>query len=145
MSCIGLSSQPFLLLHENMLVILKAFAFLPLQGLFLCFFAGPIAMQLASKLPGLGTMAPLGSLPLPFGGLGLPAAHALPGSALQGPLGMHVAMYNMLLLQNPSLRSQLPPLQTYLERGLFVRSKSAGYHQGVACRKGLLFCGICCS
>ena len=88
-------------------------------------------MQLASKLPGLGTMAPLGSLPLPFGGLGLPAAHALPGSPLQGPLGMHVAMYNMLLLQNPSLRSQLPPLQTYLEGGFFVRSKSAGYCQGL--------------
>lgn len=99
----------------------------------MCFFAGPIAAQLASGLPGLGAMAPLGSLPLPFRGLGLLAAPGLPRSPLQGPLGMHVAMYNMLLLQNQSLRSQLPPLQNYLEGGLFVRPKSADYHQGVAC------------
>ena len=30
------------------------------------------------------------------------------------PLGAHVAMYNMLLLQDPALRAQLPPLPSYL-------------------------------
>ena len=34
----------------------------------------------------------------------------LPNSILQSPMGMQMAMYNMLLLQNPQLRAQpLPP------------------------------------
>ena len=44
----------------------------------------------------------------------LPAgAPSHPGLQTQ-PLGMHVAMYNMLLLQDPALRAQLPPLPSYL-------------------------------
>jgi hypothetical protein len=62
----------------------------------------------------MGTMAPLGIVPAPFGGLVPPAAPWVPRSPQQGPLGMHVAMYNMLLLHNPNLHSQLHPLQAFL-------------------------------
>ncbi len=62
--------------------------------------------------PGLGSLhSGLGS-GLLQGPLPLPQAPLLPQSLLQSPVGMnmHMAMYNMLLLQNPQLRAQLPAL-----------------------------------
>ena len=67
----------------------------------------------------MGRALPRPSVGLPQGGL-LGVPQALPAAApsnpgLQNqPLGMHVAMYNMLLLQDPALRAQLPPLPSYL-------------------------------
>lgn len=55
---------------------------------------------------GVGSMMPPHCLPLPQGVPRLPSN--------LNPLGVHVAMYNMLLLQNPHLRAQLPPLPTTL-------------------------------
>lgn len=65
--------------------------------------------------PGLGSLqSGLGSAVLP-GGLQLPqAAPLLSQNFLQSPVGMHMAMYNMLLLQNPQLRAQLPALASPL-------------------------------
>ena len=65
--------------------------------------------------PGLGSLQPgLGSAVLP-GGLPLPqAAPLLSQNFLQSPVGVHMAMYNMLLLQNPQLRAQLPALASPL-------------------------------
>ena len=57
---------------------------------------------------GFGSATALGALPVPQ------AAPLLPQNFLQHPAGMHAAMYNMLLLQNPHLRAQLPPLPSHL-------------------------------
>ena len=55
---------------------------------------------------GVGSMMPPHCLPLPQGVPRLPSN--------LNPLGVHVAMYNMLLLQNPHMRAKLPPLPTTL-------------------------------
>ena len=53
---------------------------------------------------------------LPQGGVpqALPAVMPSDPGLQNQPLGMHIAMYNMLLLQDPALRAQLPPLPSYL-------------------------------
>ena len=51
---------------------------------------------------------PSGSAP------GFASCDALNPGLQNQPLGMHIAMYNMLLLQDPALRAQLPPLPSYL-------------------------------
>ena len=56
----------------------------------------------------MGSEIAPGALPAPQ------AAPLLPHNFLQDSAGMHAAMYNMLLLQNPHLRAQLPPLPSHL-------------------------------
>lgn len=52
---------------------------------------------------------------MPLGGLPLPQGPALLSqNPLQTPLGMRLAMYNLLLAQNPHMRASLPPLPSYL-------------------------------
>ena len=69
--------------------------------------------------PPLSRALPRPMVGLPQGGLlgppqGLPAVMPSNPGLQNQPLGMHIAMYNMLLLQDPALRAQLPPLPSYL-------------------------------
>ena len=69
--------------------------------------------------PTLSRALPRPMVGLPQGGLpgapqGLPAVTPSNPGLQNQPLGMHIAMYNMLLLQDPALRAQLPPLPSYL-------------------------------
>lgn len=75
--------------------------------------------QPSQAAPALSRALPRPMVGLPQGGLpgapqGWPTVTPSSPGLQNQPLGMHIAMYNMLLLQDPALRAQLPPLPSYL-------------------------------
>lgn len=72
------------------------------------FWGGAGAPLLGTLQSGLSSSGAPGGPPLPQ------MAPLLPPNLLQSPVGMHMAMYNMLLLQNPQLRAQLPAVPSRL-------------------------------
>ena len=81
------------------------------------------------------------ALPRPMVGLTQalpPVGPSNPGLQNQ-PLGMHIAMYNMLLLQDPALRAQLPPLPSYLAGDTSLRCHESAFNAlRPACLEGLI-------
>ena len=81
------------------------------------YWCGAGAPGLGGLQTGLGSAVMPGGLLLPQAAPLLPqAAPLLPQNFPQSPAGlsMHMAMYNMLLLQNPQLRAQIPALASPL-------------------------------